>query len=251
MLIPATDWRWLPSAPNVVARSVSREYGFVNPIFSLMIFYDTIILSQKNAIFCHGHRFVMGTDILSEAEKKQLLDLARQSIDLAVNGRPPLQLLLSEFSTALQENGATFVTLTKGGALRGCIGILEACQPLVQDVCEHAMAAAMSDFRFPTVNPDEVPELTIEISRLTTLQPLGYETPLDILDLLRPHIDGVVLQDGPRRATFLPQVWKKIPDPEDFLSHLCQKMGASGSLWREKVLDVSVYQVEEFSEDEV
>ncbi|NPV75917.1 MAG: AmmeMemoRadiSam system protein A [Anaerolineae bacterium] len=187
---------------------------------------------------------------LSESDKKILLKLARQSIILAVGGKPLPHLDLSLYSPVLQSDGASFVTLTEGGELRGCIGTLEPYQPLVQDVCEHAVAAALHDYRFPPLQPSEIPLIKIEISRLTLPQPVRYENPLDLPSLLRPNIDGVTLRDGFRRATFLPQVWEKIPEPYDFLGHLCQKMGAPSDLWQKKVLSVSIYQVEEFREEE-
>jgi uncharacterized protein len=185
---------------------------------------------------------------LSEDEKNTLLRLARQSIELAVNRHPLPRLNLAEYSPLLGENGASFVTLTEGGDLRGCIGALEPYQPLVQDVCEHAAAAALDDYRFTPVTPSEIPMLEIEISRLTPPQRLAYDSPADLLAKLRPMIDGVVLRDGMHRATFLPQVWEKLPDAELFLAQLCQKMGAPSSLWRRKPLEVYTYQVEEFRE---
>jgi len=149
---------------------------------------------------------------------------------------------------ALKENGASFVTLTMDGDLRGCIGALEAHQPLAQDVCEHAVAAAFQDPRFPPVEGDELARIRIEISRLTAPRPLEYTNSEELLAMLRPHIDGVILKDGYRRATFLPQVWEKIPDAVEFLDHLCQKMGAHANLWRTKTLQVLTYQVEDFHE---
>ncbi len=190
----------------------------------------------------------MTTDPLTDEEKKILLKLARQSIELVVSGHPFPHLVLEDYSPNLKENGASFVTLTEDGDLRGCIGALEPYQPLVQDVCEHAVAAALDDFRFSPVTPYEVSQLVIEISRLTVPQPLQYEHPQDLPNLLKTGRDGVILRDGIRRATFLPQVWEKLPDPVDFLSHLCQKMGAPADLWKRKLLQVFTYQVEEFQE---
>jgi AmmeMemoRadiSam system protein A len=191
----------------------------------------------------------MNANSLTDSEKKQLLSLARQTIELAVNRRPLPKLDLSEFSPSLCENGASFVTLTEYDELRGCIGALEPYQPLVQDVCEHAAAAALEDYRFPPVQPEEVPRLHIEISRLTAPEPLAYQTPAELLEKLRPGVDGVVLRDGIRRATFLPQVWEKIAKKEEFLAHLCQKMGAPSDYWCHKMLQVFTYQVEEFEEE--
>ncbi len=185
---------------------------------------------------------------LSPEERALLLKLARDSITSAVRGGPLPRVDLPSLPPRLREKGASFVTLTRRGALRGCIGTLQAYQPLALDVQEHAVAAATQDYRFPPVHPDELPEIEIEISRLTSPLPLEYTSPEDLLRKLRPGVDGVVLSDGLRRATFLPQVWEKLPDGAEFLNQLCLKMGASPDLWRRKPLEVFTYQVEEFRE---
>ena len=190
----------------------------------------------------------MTEDSLTPQEKETLLKLARQALEYAVRGQPLPDLDPSSLTPRLRAKGAAFVTLTIGGDLRGCIGALEAYQPLAEDVREHAVAAALNDFRFPPVQPEELERIEVEVSRLTEPKPLAYETPEELLASLRPGVDGVVLRDGARRATFLPQVWEKVPDPADFLDHLCLKMGESPNLWRQKPLEVSVYQVEEFHE---
>jgi len=190
----------------------------------------------------------MPADKLTSDEKNILLRLARVALEKGVKGDKIPTLDLGSLPSRLQTQGASFVTLTIRGNLRGCIGALEPYQPLAEDVREHAVAAALSDFRFPPVRPDELPDIQIEVSRLTMPEPLAYTYPEDLLAKLRPGTDGVLLRYGSRRATFLPQVWEKIPDPAEFLDHLCQKMGEKAGLWREKNLQVSIYQVEEFHE---
>lgn len=191
----------------------------------------------------------MSAEPLTHEERRLLLELARRSIEMAVRGEEIRLPALETLSPHLRETGVCFVTLTQpDGELRGCIGALEATQPLALDVCEHAAAAARDDYRFLPVCADELAELHIEISRLTKPQPLEYEEPAQLPSLLHPHEDGVILRDSYRRATFLPQVWEKIPDPEGFLTHLCQKMGVPGNLWRHKKLQVEIYHVEEFHE---
>lgn len=185
---------------------------------------------------------------LTDTEKDILLRLARQTLETVIRDRSRLHIDLEKYTPRLQENGASFVTLTRHEALRGCIGTLEAYQPLVQDVCEHAEAAALEDYRFPPVRPEELEKINIEISVLTPAVPFEYTTPDELMKRLKPGIDGVVLHDGRHRATFLPQVWEQLPEPEDFLSHLCAKMGAASDLWRHKLLRVSTYQVVEFKE---
>jgi len=188
-------------------------------------------------------------DPLNHEEKRKLLELARQALIRDICGEPIPPLDLTQLPATLRQPGATFVTLTLRGELRGCVGTLEAYQSLAEDVCEHALAAATQDYRFPPVSPHEVPELEIEISRLTPPQPMEYKDGMELMERLRPHIDGVILLDGIRRATFLPQVWEKLPDPAEFLEHLCMKMGASADLWRYKKMKVFTYQVEEFKEE--
>jgi len=190
----------------------------------------------------------MPADKLTSEEKDILLRLAREALERGVKGEALPSLDLESQPPRLRKLGASFVTLTINGNLRGCIGTLEPYQPLAEDVREHAVAAALSDFRFPPVRPEELPAIHIEVSRLTMPEPLVYASPEDLLTRLRPGMDGVLLRDGSRRATFLPQVWEKVPDPAEFLNHLCQKMGAKSGLWREKQLQVSTYQVEEFHE---
>lgn len=187
---------------------------------------------------------------LSEAEKKLLLRIARQAVYAAVFNEPGPQVCLEELPERLRIPRAAFVTLTRQGDLRGCLGGLEACQPLVLDVIEHAAAAARDDYRFYPVIPEELDEIRIEISCLTPPRLLNYHGGEDLAAKLRPGTDGLVLTDGFRRATFLPQVWEKLPDSEQFLDHLCLKMGARADAWKSGKLKALVYEVEEFAEDE-
>lgn len=185
---------------------------------------------------------------LSEANRGILLKVARQSMSLAVREQKQLMLEIQDYPPELQQLGASFITLTIRGELRGCIGALEAYRPLVEDVSDHARAAAQEDYRFMPVTADELAGIEIEISRLTPPQPLEYGEPRDLIAHLRPGVDGVIIRDGGRRATFLPQVWEKLPDPALFMDYLCEKMGAPHQLWTYKKLQVSIYQVEEFHE---
>ena len=184
---------------------------------------------------------------LTPDERMTLLKIARQSLIDAANNRPATP-LPENLTPALLDVGASFVTLTVRGQLRGCIGTLEAYQPLAKDVRQRAAQAATQDYRFPKVRPSEVDLIHIEISRLTKPEPLPYSDPAELPKLLRPHVDGVVLSDGMHQATFLPQVWDQLPEPDQFLNHLCQKMGTQSDLWRRRMLQVETYQVEEFEE---
>jgi AmmeMemoRadiSam system protein A len=190
----------------------------------------------------------MTLEQLTDDEKKVLLLMAREAMEHGVRGEKLAPLHKDTLSPRLLEEGASFVTLTVRGQLRGCIGALEAYQPLVEDVREHAVAAALEDPRFPPVSERELNGINIEVSRLTRPVPLEYKDADDLLSKLRPHIDGVILRDGYRRATFLPQVWEKLTDPAQFLENLCYKMGTHADSWRTRHLEVLTYQVEEFHE---
>jgi AmmeMemoRadiSam system protein A len=191
----------------------------------------------------------MSDDQLTNEERLLLLQIARNAVECAVNRQDLPELEISAMPLRLQEQGASFVTLTQEGNLRGCIGALQASQSLALDVQEHAVAAAMEDYRFGPVLPEEVARLEIEISRLSPGKELEYSNPNELLSRLRPGVDGVVLRHGFQRATFLPQVWEKVPDPADFLTQLCYKMGAPGDLWKKEHIQVSIYRVEEFKEE--
>ena len=185
---------------------------------------------------------------LSINDKKILLTVAREAIARAVKNEQLQKIKLEEQSKLLRAYGASFVTLTKSGSLRGCIGTLEAKKPLIIDVQEHAVAAAIEDYRFPVVRKEELHLINIEISRLTPVYLLEYSTPEELISKLRVGMDGVLIKTNGRRATFLPQVWGKVPNPEQFLSKLCIKMGAMPDLWRERHIQVYTYQVEKIKE---
>ena len=188
---------------------------------------------------------------LAAAERKFLLDLARQTLNsVTANGSLP-EVAAQDMPPKLMEKKACFVTLTKNGALRGCMGHLMAIVPLHQAVAENARNAALRDPRFPSVEADELDQIRIEISMLTEPQPLPFASPEELLSKLRPKEDGVLLNIGPRTATFLPQVWAQVPDKVEFLNHLSQKAGCEPSAWRGQDVGVSIYHVECFEEEHV
>jgi AmmeMemoRadiSam system protein A len=148
----------------------------------------------------------------------------------------------------LRTCGASFVTLARGGALRGCVGTLEPARPLADDVCRNVIAAASGDPRFPPVLAGELDSISIQISCLTPLKQLSFRDADELLCHCRPGVDGVLFQDGLKRATFLPEVWKKLPEPEQFFGQLCKKMGAPFDAWRQGTIEAFIYQAETFKE---
>lgn len=148
----------------------------------------------------------------------------------------------------LDESGAVFVTLTEAGRLRGCIGSLEAHRTLGCDLEHNARAAAFRDPRFPPLAQAELPRVRVEVSLLTPATSMTFMDEADALAQLRPGVDGVILEYGHHRSTFLPQVWEQLPQPQQFMSHLKQKAGLSGDFW-DKEVRLSRYGVEKFKED--
>lgn len=181
---------------------------------------------------------------LSAQDQAEIVRLARAAIAAAVSGRPGPAVNPATLSPALRRPAAAFVTLQSAGQLRGCIGGLEPNWPLYEDVCRHAAQAATEDFRFEPIRPEELAGLEVEVSVLSELARLDYRSTDDLLARLRPGVDGVTLALGPRRATFLPQVWERVPEPQVFLGMLCEKMGLPADAWRRSRLEVFTYQVE-------
>lgn len=185
---------------------------------------------------------------LTDQDKQTLLRLARETIDQAVRGGPPPSVDLAGLPERLGQLGASFVTLRIAGELRGCIGTIEAHQPLALDVQNNALSSAFRDPRFPPLTREEFNAIDIELSILTPPQPLEFDGPDELLEKIRPGIDGLIIEKGWHRATLLPSVWEKIPDPVEFLTILCRKAGLQPNEWRSPGLTVHVYQAEKVAE---
>ncbi len=147
----------------------------------------------------------------------------------------------------LHEPGATFVTLTQRGNLRGCIGSLEAHRPLALDVRENALAAAFRDPRFSPLAVEEFEFTSVEVSLLTPAVALSFRDEADFMAQLRPGVDGIVFRYGRHRSTFLPQVWESLPEPEQFMQQLKRKAGLPPNFWHETV-SISRYEVTKWKE---
>jgi AmmeMemoRadiSam system protein A len=186
---------------------------------------------------------------LSNPEQDHLLGLARASVTATVLKRELPAPDWPNLPQRLSSPGASFVTLTIGDRLRGCIGTLQAVFPLADDVILRASAAAKDDPRFPPVSESELALLSLEVSVLSEPRPMTFTDPTDLLARLRPGIDGVILVYGRQRATFLPQVWERVPEPIQFLEMLCRKAALPADAWRTHPIQVSTYQVESFHQD--
>lgn len=163
--------------------------------------------------------------------KDTLLETARKSILHGLENGRQLRVNPEDYPEALRENRATFVTLQKNGELRGCIGTLEAHQPLIADVAHNAYAAAFSDPRFPSLSESEYPKLEIHISILQPAEPMSFDSETDLIKQIRPGVDGLILEDQGKRGTFLPSVWESLPKAETFFYHLKLKAGLPPDHW--------------------
>ena len=172
---------------------------------------------------------------LTDEEKQTLLDVARRSIQHGLGTGRALKVDPADYSPLLQQQAATFVTLQIQHQLRGCIGTLNAYQPLVSDVAEHAYAAAFQDPRFPALSKQEEPQLDIHISILTPAEAMSFSSEEDLLRQIQPGVDGLILEAGYHRGTFLPSVWESLPDVKSFLQHLKMKAGLPVSFWSDDV----------------
>ena len=148
----------------------------------------------------------------------------------------------------MEKKTGCFVTLNKGNELHGCIGSIMPQEELYNCVIGNAINAAVNDPRFVPLKAEELSQIKIEVSVLTVPQNLSFSSPEDLLAKLRPEIDGVILEEGGKSATFLPQVWKQIPGKDDFLRNLCVKAGLAAECWKSKSRQVYTYQAEVFGE---
>jgi AmmeMemoRadiSam system protein A len=160
-----------------------------------------------------------------------LAAVARGTISLGlVQGRPP-QVDPDAYPETLRAPGASFVTLRLRGALRGCTGSLEAVRPLVCDVARNAWRSATADPRFAPLREVELAGLDVHVSVLSPLEPVAADSEPELLGQLRPGVDGLVLREGRRCATFLPAVWESLSDPREFLDQLRLKAGLPRGHW--------------------
>lgn len=164
-----------------------------------------------------------------------LLALARSAIERSLGAAARPAGVSNTMAPWLQEPGASFVTLTQHGELRGCIGTLEAHRPLQHDVQANAVAAALRDPRFAPLTERELAVTEVEVSLLSPMQALTFASEAEALTQLRPGVDGVVFTFGTQRSTFLPQVWEQLPEVQDFMAHLKRKAGLQASFWHDGV----------------
>jgi uncharacterized protein len=182
---------------------------------------------------------------LSAEDGNALLRVAEEAIRAVFERRS--EVVAEDLSPHLHEPGASFVTLELAGALAGCIGSIEPVRPLVEDVAHNATGAAFADPRLPVLRADQLETVSIKVSVLGTLEPIPAHDRAVLESTLRPDYDGLVIQVGGQRATFLPSVWTHLGGAGAFLDQLLRKAGVSGARWP-RGMQAWRYQTAEFSD---
>lgn len=184
---------------------------------------------------------------ISHTDRKVLLAVARRAIEEGVERQQRPVLELEQYSEVLRRPAASFVTLYLEGKLAGCIGSLEATRPLVEDVAENAYSAAFSDYRFAGIGKNDLQQLSLEIALLSPLQRVEVVSEAELQRQLTVNKHGLLIEMSVHRATFLPKVWKTLPDKKDFLEQLKLKAGLSRDFWSDKI-ECYLYTAESFSD---
>jgi len=189
---------------------------------------------------------------ITEEQGQRLVQVARRTITAKLDTLDVASKVVPDkdiADPAFREKRGTFVTLKTKGQLRGCMGCLTPSETILEGIQRNAINAAFNDPRFPALTLIELDQAAIDISILTNPQELEYSEGSDLLEKLRPNIDGVIINKGQARATFLPQVWEQLPKTQEFLAHLCRKAGLPPDEWKKGELGVSIYQVQYFHEN--
>lgn len=178
-------------------------------------------------------------------QRKKLRALAHASIEHGLRHEQPVAVRLDEWPAALHQKRSSFVTLQQEGRLRGCVGALEPARALVADVAMNAFAAAFRDPRFGPVTALDYPDIELHVSVLSPIEPLEVRSEAELLRRLRPGVDGLIFEEGDRRGTFLPAVWRSLPSGGEFLAQLKAKAGLPPDYWSATVRAYR-YTTEEF-----
>lgn len=187
---------------------------------------------------------------MENTQSALLIKLAREAILSGFDSHTIVRDSYLDAVPVLRSPGASFVTLTLHGHLRGCIGSLVAHRLLIDDIISNAMSAAFRDPRFVPLSKEELSDIAIEVSLLTPPEPVQYKDAEELAGIIRPGVDGVVLRLGNHQATFLPQVWEELNDFRMFFAHLGLKAGIGDNPLNHHP-DVFRYQVEKYAEKNI
>lgn len=188
----------------------------------------------------------MAEKAIAPAAEELLIELADRAIVAGLDGRRPSVPDPAQLPPDLRQACGSFVSLHVRGQLNGCVGAVESSDPLGAAVGRHAWSAAFADPRLPPLNRLDYPDLEIEVSMLSALAPISSASRLELLENLRPRIDGLLIATDTTRAVFLPTVWTQLPDPDEFLDRLAHKAGIDIGVWPSD-MDAFVFTTESVS----
>lgn len=228
--------------PILTLMYLAKKRGWVGKVLDYRNSGDTA--GDKSRVV--GYAAIAFYEGLNESEKEFLLNLARRTLESYLTNKTKPVVDEESLSQSLKKVQGCFVTLKKHGRLRGCIGHILPQEELYKCVMDNAISAALNDPRFSPVEPEELKNIKIEISVLTVPELLVYSSPEDLLNKLKPNVDGVVIRYGWRESTYLPQVWEQLPDKKQFLSSLCLKQGSPPECWKDA--EIYTYHATVFSE---
>jgi AmmeMemoRadiSam system protein A len=237
----------------LIMETIKRQKSILHSahLFKIVLIFMVVYGPSMRAVSNAGEKMEEGMTKkgdLTETQGKYLLSEARKKIAERLSGKTETLEETKNLAAIFNEKRGTFVTLTSHGNLRGCIGHIIPQESLIEGIRENAINAAFRDPRFSPLTQNEWKDVHIEISILTEPETLSYTDGKDLLDKLRPGVDGVIIKKGFHQSTFLPQVWEQLPDKRAFLNHLCLKAGLDGNAWERGDLEVSTYQVQAFEE---
>ena len=250
--IPSLDFEGMDACeacgkiPILTLMHLAKDFGWEGKLLDYRNSGDTA--GDKSRVVGYASIAFYETGF-SKEEREFLTKLARQTLESYLSGKGKPKVEENELTPKLREIRGCFVTLNKFGNLRGCIGHILPQEELYKCVIDNAVNAALNDPRFEAVTYEELKDIKIEISVLSVPKPLAFESPQDLLEKLKPGVDGVVIHYRGRTSTYLPQVWGSLPNKQDFLSRLCLKQGSPPDCWTKPDVRIETYQAEVWEEE--
>lgn len=223
---------------------LARQKGLTVELVDMCNSGDTA--GSKDRVVGYGSYVITEPTELSLAHRQRLLQLARNAIEHKLFNQGNFNVDLARFPAVLTRQLASFITINRHGRLRGCIGSLTAQRALVADVAHNAQAAAFNDPRFKALRAREFPDIELHISILSEPQKMNVDSREALVEALRPGVDGLIIKEAGRQATYLPSVWEQLADPDSFVAELRVKAGLSRTGWSPST-EVFRYTTEEFS----
>ncbi|MEM2955038.1 MAG: AmmeMemoRadiSam system protein A [Candidatus Nanoarchaeia archaeon] len=233
--------------PILTLMHLAKKFGWEGKLVDYKNSGD--ITGEKTRVVGYASIVFYEKGYYSDEERRFLIKLARQVLEKYLLEKTVIQIKENEITPKMKEVRGCFVTLKKFGNLRGCIGHILPQEELYKCVIDNAINAAVNDIRFKPVTYDELKDIKIEISVLTVPKQLSFSSSEELLNKLRPNLDGVVIRYQGRTSTYLPQVWEMIPDKQEFLSELCLKQGSPPDCWKRPGVVIEVYQAEVWEEE--